>query len=169
MSRTKYSQYNVDQLVSAGSLGCQSNQCRFMLPFIQKYSGTLARSYRSNDPDRENYSWPTSPRRDCTIFCRLQLITYSTLDIIDRCQPPSDAEDPRFGLTSWTICTQTDFGIMNDGFRSFFSGHSSCTQTWPFAEMAAIYSIYQCLLQEWDSWHIILPEKSTSLTKEDIR
>ncbi|KJA27493.1 hypothetical protein HYPSUDRAFT_35407 [Hypholoma sublateritium FD-334 SS-4] len=46
-------------------------------------------------------------------------------DIIDRCQPPSDAVDPQFGLTSWTICTQTDFGIMNDGFRSFFSGHSS--------------------------------------------
>ncbi|KAF9477369.1 PAP2-domain-containing protein [Pholiota conissans] len=46
-------------------------------------------------------------------------------DFVDRCQPPPGSVDPPFGLTSWTICTQTDFGIMNDGFRSFFSGHSS--------------------------------------------
>ncbi|KAF8959086.1 phosphatidic acid phosphatase type 2/haloperoxidase [Flammula alnicola] len=46
-------------------------------------------------------------------------------DLIDRCQPPAGLTDPTFGLTSWTVCTQTDFAIMNDGFRSFFSGHSS--------------------------------------------
>ncbi|KAF8631439.1 hypothetical protein AX17_005116 [Amanita inopinata Kibby_2008] len=46
-------------------------------------------------------------------------------DIIDRCKPPAGATDPPFGLTSWTICTQTDNGILRDGFRSFFSGHSS--------------------------------------------
>ncbi|PFH52415.1 hypothetical protein AMATHDRAFT_140084 [Amanita thiersii Skay4041] len=46
-------------------------------------------------------------------------------DIVDRCQPPSGATDPIFGLTSWTICTQTDNSILRDGFRSFPSGHSS--------------------------------------------
>ncbi|KIL68598.1 hypothetical protein M378DRAFT_158421 [Amanita muscaria Koide BX008] len=46
-------------------------------------------------------------------------------DFIDRCQPPANATDPPFGLSVWTICTQTDSYIMKDGFRSFFSGHSS--------------------------------------------
>ncbi|TFK42968.1 phosphatidic acid phosphatase type 2/haloperoxidase [Crucibulum laeve] len=46
-------------------------------------------------------------------------------DIIDRCQPPAGAVDPTFGLTSWTVCTQTDNLMLRDGFRSFFSGHSS--------------------------------------------
>jgi hypothetical protein len=46
-------------------------------------------------------------------------------DIIDRCQPPAGSADPPFGLTDWTICTQTDIKILRDGFRSFPSGHSS--------------------------------------------
>jgi len=46
-------------------------------------------------------------------------------DFIDRCQPPTNAADPHFGLSTWAICTQTDSYIMKDGFRSFFSGHSS--------------------------------------------
>ncbi|KAF4615260.1 hypothetical protein D9613_003209 [Agrocybe pediades] len=46
-------------------------------------------------------------------------------DLIDRCQPPAGSVDPPFQLSNWTICTQTDNAIMNDGFRSFFSGHSS--------------------------------------------
>ncbi|KAF9009401.1 phosphatidic acid phosphatase type 2/haloperoxidase [Cyathus striatus] len=46
-------------------------------------------------------------------------------DIIDRCQPPASTVDPEFGLSNWTICTQTDSGILRDGFRSFPSGHSS--------------------------------------------
>jgi len=46
-------------------------------------------------------------------------------DLIDRCQPPANATDPPFGLSTWTICTQTNSSIMKDGFRSFFSGHSS--------------------------------------------
>ncbi|KAJ2917230.1 hypothetical protein MD484_g3178, partial [Candolleomyces efflorescens] len=46
-------------------------------------------------------------------------------DIIDRCQPPAGSADPPFGLTDWTICTQTDIKIIRDGFRSFPSGHSS--------------------------------------------
>jgi len=46
-------------------------------------------------------------------------------DLIDRCQPPQGLVDPVFKLTDWTICSQTDNGILRDGFRSFFSGHSS--------------------------------------------
>ncbi|KAF9533449.1 phosphatidic acid phosphatase type 2/haloperoxidase [Crepidotus variabilis] len=46
-------------------------------------------------------------------------------DIIDRCQPPSGTTDPQYGLSSWTVCTSTDAAILRDGFRSFFSGHSS--------------------------------------------
>ncbi|KAJ3503975.1 hypothetical protein NLJ89_g8187 [Agrocybe chaxingu] len=46
-------------------------------------------------------------------------------DIISRCQPPSGLEDPQYSLTDWTICTQEDVHILRDGFRSFFSGHSS--------------------------------------------
>jgi diacylglycerol diphosphate phosphatase/phosphatidate phosphatase len=45
-------------------------------------------------------------------------------DLFDRCQPPADyTENPVHGLTSWTICTRTD--LLQDGFRSFPSGHAS--------------------------------------------
>ncbi|KAF9466356.1 phosphatidic acid phosphatase type 2/haloperoxidase [Collybia nuda] len=46
-------------------------------------------------------------------------------DLIDRCQPPAGSVDPPFKLTSSSICTQMDPKILQDGFRSFFSGHSS--------------------------------------------
>ncbi|KAK2460589.1 hypothetical protein APHAL10511_007059 [Amanita phalloides] len=46
-------------------------------------------------------------------------------DFIARCQPPANATDPTLGLSTWTICTQTDHYLLKDGFRSFFSGHSS--------------------------------------------
>lgn len=47
-------------------------------------------------------------------------------DLISRCQPHPDAVNaPIFGLANASICTQTDIGILRDGFRSFFSGHSS--------------------------------------------
>lgn len=47
-------------------------------------------------------------------------------DVISRCMPPAGSVDPPFGLTTASICTQTDIAILNDGFRSFPSGHSSC-------------------------------------------
>ncbi|KAG8722401.1 hypothetical protein FRC08_002882 [Ceratobasidium sp. 394] len=47
-------------------------------------------------------------------------------DLIDRCQPMSGARDMSpYGLVSVNICTQTDHARLKDGFRSFFSGHSS--------------------------------------------
>ncbi|KAG8894508.1 hypothetical protein FRC01_012915, partial [Tulasnella sp. 417] len=47
-------------------------------------------------------------------------------DLLARCQPVLNAANaPIFGLTSASICTQTDIKILRDGFRSFFSGHCS--------------------------------------------
>ncbi|KAG8891304.1 hypothetical protein FRC00_013942, partial [Tulasnella sp. 408] len=47
-------------------------------------------------------------------------------DLLSRCQPATNAANaPVFGLANASICTQSDIGILRDGFRSFFSGHSS--------------------------------------------
>lgn len=46
-------------------------------------------------------------------------------DVIARCMPPPGSVDPQYGLTDYSICTQTDITVLNDGFRSFPSGHSS--------------------------------------------
>lgn len=44
-------------------------------------------------------------------------------DVIDRCQPrEGSADSPVYGLSNYTICTQTDQAILNDGFKSFPSG-----------------------------------------------
>ena len=49
-------------------------------------------------------------------------------DLIDRCRPIEGSKDPDvFGLSNSTICTQEDHAILKDGFRSFPSGHSSCS------------------------------------------
>lgn len=49
------------------------------------------------------------------------------VDLIARCQPrPGSTNASPYGLVSAVICTQTDMRILKDGFRSFFSGHSSC-------------------------------------------
>ncbi|EJD43722.1 PAP2-domain-containing protein [Auricularia subglabra TFB-10046 SS5] len=47
-------------------------------------------------------------------------------DLISRCQPiPGVTNAPVFGLVGDVICTQLNEKIMNDGWRSFPSGHSS--------------------------------------------
>ena len=47
-------------------------------------------------------------------------------DFIDRCRPlQGSADPPVFGLSNSIICTQTDHGILKDGFKSFPSGHCS--------------------------------------------
>ncbi|CCO35529.1 putative diacylglycerol pyrophosphate phosphatase 1 Short=DGPP phosphatase [Rhizoctonia solani AG-1 IB] len=47
-------------------------------------------------------------------------------DAIARCKPKADAHDSAvFGLVTTIICTETDIHMMKDGWRSFFSGHSS--------------------------------------------
>ncbi|KIW42481.1 uncharacterized protein PV06_06027 [Exophiala oligosperma] len=47
-------------------------------------------------------------------------------DLVDRCQPRAGSADAvPYGLVTKVICTQTNSAIMQDGFRSFPSGHSS--------------------------------------------
>ncbi|KAG8215402.1 PAP2-domain-containing protein [Butyriboletus roseoflavus] len=46
-------------------------------------------------------------------------------DVISRCQPLVGSEDPLWGLSTVDICTQTSKHILEDGWRSFPSGHSS--------------------------------------------
>ncbi|KAI0079894.1 PAP2-domain-containing protein [Panus rudis PR-1116 ss-1] len=46
-------------------------------------------------------------------------------DVISRCIPPVGAVDPPFGLSTVDICTQVDKKILDDGWKSFPSGHSS--------------------------------------------
>jgi diacylglycerol diphosphate phosphatase/phosphatidate phosphatase len=46
-------------------------------------------------------------------------------DLISRCQPLIDSADPFLGLSTPDICTQTVSKILEDGWRSFPSGHSS--------------------------------------------
>lgn len=58
-------------------------------------------------------------------------------DLLSRCQPDlSQVSSHTLGgildrvsegtLVSWTICQQTDRGILKDGFQSYPSGHASC-------------------------------------------
>jgi len=46
-------------------------------------------------------------------------------DVLDRCRPDPGTVDPPFGLSSVAICHQSNRQILNDGFMSFLSGHSS--------------------------------------------
>lgn len=46
-------------------------------------------------------------------------------DLISRCQPATGSGDPLLGLSTADICTQTVSAILEDGWRSFPSGHSS--------------------------------------------
>lgn len=47
-------------------------------------------------------------------------------DFIARCQPrPGSVDDPIFGLSNASICTQADKEVFFDGFKSFPSGHAS--------------------------------------------
>ncbi|KAB5593260.1 diacylglycerol pyrophosphate phosphatase 1 [Ceratobasidium theobromae] len=48
-------------------------------------------------------------------------------DAIARCKPIDGAQDHAvYGLVTTAICTEADAYMMKDGWRSFFSGHSSC-------------------------------------------
>ncbi|WWC65151.1 uncharacterized protein I303_107765 [Kwoniella dejecticola CBS 10117] len=47
-------------------------------------------------------------------------------DLIARCLPaPGSVDHPVFGLSTIDICTNTNLLVLNDGFKSFPSGHSS--------------------------------------------
>ncbi|KAL7422689.1 hypothetical protein Q5752_001980 [Cryptotrichosporon argae] len=47
-------------------------------------------------------------------------------DLIDRCQPaPGSTDAAVYGLSTYAICTTSDLLRLDDGFKSFPSGHSS--------------------------------------------
>lgn len=47
-------------------------------------------------------------------------------DLLSRCIPEAGATDAAsYGLTTSAVCTQTNSSLLQDGFRSFPSGHSS--------------------------------------------
>lgn len=68
-------------------------------------------------------------------------------DLINRCLPAQGSQNPAvYGLVDYTICTQTDNGILQDGFRSLISGHASLS----FAGLGFL-SYYLCgKLHLWD-------------------
>ena len=74
------------------------------------------------------------------------------LDLLDRCRPPAGLSDPPYKLSNWTICTQTDIAIMQDGFRSFPSGHASSTSSFAFKIIAPVCKMHslQCPLLDLD-------------------
>lgn len=69
---------------------------------------------------------PGRPFPSCTRSLNLSLKVSWIADVIARCIPIANSQDPVWGLSTAAICTQTDSHILEDGFRSFPSGHSSC-------------------------------------------
>lgn len=62
--------------------------------------------------------------------------------------PREGSKDPApWGLSNYTICTQTDHAILKDGFRSFPSGHSSSS----FAGLFYLSLYLAAKLHIWDS------------------
>ncbi|KAH9997635.1 phosphatidic acid phosphatase type 2/haloperoxidase, partial [Russula vinacea] len=59
-------------------------------------------------------------------------------DLLSRCNPDSGTVDPTFGLSTVAICHQSDFHILNDGFRSFPSGHSADVLTSSLVSFAGL-------------------------------
>lgn len=70
-------------------------------------------------------------------------------DLLSRCRPDLSrlqetainpivgaTFDPAWVLVTDAICTNTDEDIMKDGFKSFPSGHASCTSNCPFIKIA---------------------------------
>ena len=67
------------------------------------------------------------PGKTRSLFNRIASLSHDILclDLISRCNPDSGVVDPTFGLSTVAICHQSDRHIINDGFKSFPSGHSS--------------------------------------------
>jgi diacylglycerol diphosphate phosphatase/phosphatidate phosphatase len=88
-------------------------------------------------------------------------------DLIDRCQPRAESQDPQpFGLSDISICTQTNNHILKDGFRSFPSGHSatSFAGLFYFATFAsAKLHVFDNQHNVWKVFFVLIPILGASL------
>ncbi|KAJ9095959.1 hypothetical protein QFC21_005321 [Naganishia friedmannii] len=86
-------------------------------------------------------------------------------DLISRCQPPeSYTSNPVHGLTTWHVCTRTD--LLNDGFRSFPSGHASfgwCGMVYLALFLAAKMHVLNKRGYTFKSWILLIPIAAASL------
>ncbi|KAF8497676.1 phosphatidic acid phosphatase type 2/haloperoxidase, partial [Gautieria morchelliformis] len=88
-------------------------------------------------------------------------------DLISRCLPSPGTKDSLvWGLSNYTICTQTDEHILRDGFRSFPSGHASLA----FAGLGFLSFYLAGKLRLWDDhgyagkvWLALTPLTGASL------
>ncbi|KAF8578002.1 PAP2-domain-containing protein [Ramaria rubella] len=85
----------------------------------------------------------------------------SASDLISRCLPiPGSTDHSVWGLSTHSICTQTDANILKDGFRSFPSGHAGLS----FAGLGFLSFYLAGKLHLWDqrgytarSWLSLVP------------
>ncbi|WVR09265.1 hypothetical protein IAU60_006330 [Kwoniella sp. DSM 27419] len=95
------------------------------------------------------------------------VIIITAPDFFDRCQLPEDlTSNPVHGLTSWTACTQTDDSIIQEGFRSFPSGHSSFAWAgmwYMILFLAAKMRINNRSGYTWKSWLLLAPLSCSTL------
>jgi len=78
-------------------------------------------------------------------------------DLVDRCQPRAGSADGvPYGLVTKSICTQTDSAIMQDGFRSFPSGHSSSSFAGLFFLSLYLAAKLHVLDQKGEVWRTVI-------------
>ncbi|ODN83744.1 hypothetical protein L202_01836 [Cryptococcus amylolentus CBS 6039] len=88
-------------------------------------------------------------------------------DLFARCiLPPTLTSNPTHSLTSWTACTTTDKHRLQEGFRSFPSGHSSfawCGMWYLILYLAAKMRINNRQGFTYKSWLLLAPLSCASL------
>jgi diacylglycerol diphosphate phosphatase/phosphatidate phosphatase len=72
-----------------------------------------------------------------------------SIDLISRCEPLAGSEDPLWGLSTIDICTQTSKHILDDGWRSFPSGHSSCMSVYLSSRVRLTQNAHSVLCWTW--------------------
>ncbi|KAK7440046.1 hypothetical protein VKT23_017297 [Stygiomarasmius scandens] len=82
-------------------------------------------------------------------------------DFIARCNPSPDILNaPVFGLANITICQQTDTAFLQDGMRSFFSGHSILAAFgfgFTSLYLAGKLHLFDGNAHSWKVWLVIAP------------
>ncbi|KAH7099640.1 phosphatidic acid phosphatase type 2/haloperoxidase [Auriculariales sp. MPI-PUGE-AT-0066] len=88
-------------------------------------------------------------------------------DMLDRCKPIAGAVNAAIvGLSTSDICTQTDMKRLNEGFRSFPSGHSSLSATGMTVLalfLAAKLTLYPSIGSGVKAWLCVVPLVSAAL------